>query len=395
MCNYVPGECYAIGPLNDLDVTNRSDPELPGNMTIEPLAPEVDPNDDVPNPFNGIGVAHVRNIPHGLELFAVSLLAAKLSDSVLGRKAVVDLNYYLPFSALPSYRSEKPSLSPRARDWAHYVKSHFRLERNDDLPPVGMIDSGINTSSLGNRQFTSIDYSNGAANELSLGQDCDKRGHGTKVARLLDEVLPPSVAVVSGKLSDNDRDVTVLNLIRSYAHLTSKYKPSVVNISLAPRNDRFSCPECGEETCVPSFYSTALPDVIRLAGTTTFTVMASGNTGQENNFRYAKSDVPSLIFVSSIGSDGLRSSYSGYSGPSPRHTAYAFGGDDPSVEDGMGVFQNDRKSYGTSFAAPFVSGMAYVALQHGVPIDRDKVFETFHYNDMGGWIPIGFPHRRR
>jgi hypothetical protein len=84
---------------------------------------------------------------------------------------------------------------------------------------------------------------------------------------------------------------------------------------------------------------------------TTFTVMASGNTGQENNFRYAQSDVPNLVFVSSIGSNGLPAKYSGYTGPTPDYTAYAFGGDDPTIENGMGIFHDDRQSYGTSYAA--------------------------------------------
>lgn len=386
MCNYVPGECYAIGPRSELEEALGGETNIPGNVNVVPLVPHQEESTD--SPFGDIGLAHVTNISHGLEVFSLSMLSARLSYQVMSRRAVVDLNYYLPFADVPQYRARSPNLSEHAQMWVSRTKEMFHGNKAPpSMPPIALIDSGVNVSEFGTRRFTSIDYSNGPGKVLPAGSDCDNRGHGTKVARILDAVLPSNVLIVSGKLSDYDQQVTVLNLCCAYASLVSTHRPAVVNISLAPKDDTFTCPKCNEPTCVPSFYSTSLPDVIRLGGSTSFTVMASGNTGQENNYKYTASDVPSLVFVSALGSDGERPRYSSHAGSNGRSSACAFGGDDRTKKDGMGVFHDDRDSWGTSFAAPFVSAAVYAALGKGADINNDAVFARAHHLRPNGWVP--------
>jgi hypothetical protein len=93
--------------------------------------------------------------------------------------------------------------------------------------------------------------------------------------------------------------------------------------------------------------------------------MASGNAGQIPNSRWLTEDVETLLFAVAENRKGERTKYSGApEGPqADLFSASAFGGDDPDDEDAQGVFRDGPHTYGTSFAAPFLSAVVLVTKQ--------------------------------
>lgn len=212
-------------------------------------------------------------------------------------------------------------------------------------------------------------------------------GHGTRVAKVLDLVLPPRVGLVAAKIADTDEGVTLLALIRAFADLVSAYKPSVVNLSLSARDDQFNC-GCGQRAITPTFISTLLPFVIQLAGDVV-TVMAAGNSGEICHPPHASADASNLIYAVSVNSQMHRTRYSSYPAL-PEMAVSAFGGDDPEDERGFGVFDDDRKSVGTSFAAPFVSAAICGRMPpagNAAGVNRPAIPGPFCRLMGNGWIP--------
>ena len=410
MCNFVPGECLALGKEGEF---RESLPELdlPGDLAILPLIPEPAPGEPLPeDPFHPIGIAHVTNIPPGLEVAVASRLSAALHDQVLNGTAVVDLNYYLPPAALrPSalrLSSRSNQLSRPAQHWAkwtRHVAERTLSQATQPLRPIGLIDSGLDPRQLASgRSITVFDYSEGDdIRELRGNERVDPNGHGTAVSLILDRSLPGTVPLVCGRIGDLDEDVTVLRLARAYAHLASRTRPSVINLSLAPLEDTFICDHCGGEVRVQALHSQILPFVLRLAGNETFTVMAAGNSGQMCNARHASSDIPTLIFAVALDSSGHPAGYSSFpdSDPITDMAVCAFGGDGENIENGLGVFEGDPDSWGTSFAAPFITAAVYAEIAgeelEGDDINRKNILGYNHHRTAYGWHPDWFPRYYR
>jgi subtilisin family serine protease len=348
MCNFVPGEVIIFGKYRHLK--HAEEPVSDAKTEYVPLS---SPGREADERFGDFGFLRVYAIPTGYELIALSEVSANLAAAIRAREAFVELNYHVPLAT----ESEELQLrlSTRTRRWVSHLNSIGPRSRRTD--PVAFIDSGINATQLDRgRRVVAYDYTKGD-DPIPLEADHDRRGHGTRVARLLDELLAPEVPLVSAKVADPGKEVTLLSLCRAFGDVVSRERPSVVNLSLAPLDDTVVCRACRKPVPVNAFQSQILARLFRLAAPA-ITVMAAGNSGQKSNFgRFMDLGAP-VVLVGATGSDGAVTKYTNIppGGELAEEFVTAFGGDDPDLADGEGIFE-DRASYGTSFAAPLVTAL--------------------------------------
>jgi hypothetical protein len=367
MCTFVPGEVLAIGPI---DLLAKLGSGLPGVVSpVGSLTTSEKGNLGVPNPFLNTGVVTLKTDP-GLEIHAISRLSGKLAAAIDRGDAVVDVNHILPFGGVED------------AEWAPLRMSHFaerevasiRRAVRHSLPPsptprrVAVLDSGLSADYSGHRPIHFLDYS--AAGGLNLDTPpADPVGHGTRVVSILDQILPAEVELSVGRLPSGTGSLTALTLTRAFADIVARETPEVVNLSVTARSDWFVCPACKKKVPAPTFLSTFLPHVIRLAGVSTkgtLTVMAAGNSGQIPNSRWLTEDITTLLIAVAENQEGNRARYSSApEGPNADlFSAGAFGGDDPDEVNAQGVFLDG--AHGTSFAAPFVSAAALACKQQAL-----------------------------
>jgi hypothetical protein len=420
MCNFVPGQAIAIGQTSSLKEA-LSEAELPGAVSYVPL---IFAGGEQFHGRSRLGGAAeeaplwsysmaVLTVPHGMEIWGVSAMSAALAGPIRRNEAAADLNHYLPYGAAQRRPRPRLELSDKARQWASAIRPTVKGEvtryvKNcgvstdaaafqklaNLLPSIALIDSGVNAAQLASgRWVRNYDYSaDGDGKQLAPSARCDTVGHGTRVAKIIDSILPSEVSLISGKLDDDD--VTVLSVSRAFADVVHRERPAVVNLSLAPVDDSLPCPRCGDSVPISAFHSAILPFVLRLGAPSTFVVMAAGNAGQEVNYRHANTIVPNLLFAAALDSRFRRAGYSNCPDGSNAQgvTAYAFGGDAKEVERGCGVIAGDRGSYGTSFAAPFVSANLYACMLAWQIAERDEpisdcIRRYFRRSEHGGWVP--------
>ncbi|MCC7539346.1 MAG: S8/S53 family peptidase [Deltaproteobacteria bacterium] len=366
MCRFVPGQVLAIGPLHALREMGNG---LPGSTAIDPFVPE---NADVEpdSPFQGLGVLVLTTDP-GLELLALSRLSAQLAGAINRKQAVVDLNHLLPLGSAP-YPTNGLRLSPRSEREVQALRQFVRARWSGSpgtTTRVAVIDSGLHPDFAPHRSVTYLDYT--AATVSLEAPRADPLGHGTRVVKLLDELLPMDVELVVGRLPGDSQSVTVLGVARAFGDLVARTKPDVVNLSLALRDDAFTCPACRKRVPVPGFVPSFFPMLVSLAGRcerATVTVLAAGNSGQVSNSRWVTPDTDAMVIAIAENRHGDRARYSGApTGPlADLLSASAFGGDDPDETGFVGVFEDG--GYGTSFAAPFLSAAALLARQRTTPM---------------------------
>lgn len=352
--------------------------DLPGTIKFTPLVGDdvdLDPDD----PLRSIHSAVLSTEP-GSELFALSQLSARLSSSVQNGRAVVDLNHLLPFGAeVPNATSVR--LSGPAEELAMGLRENMRLffakERRANTSPgplrVAVLDSGLDPTYFGHRNVTYYDY----AQDGGLRQQAsraDPVGHGTRVARILDEILPVDVELVVGRLPAEPSKLTSLVVANALGDMVARCAPDVLNLSVAVRDSVFFCHSCRVRTHVPSFFPSIFPLMMRLARSSkssTVTVMAAGNSGQVANSRWLTPDVDSVLLAVAQNRRGERTRYSSApEGPLADLVGVrAFGGDDPDDPDAVGVFEDG--THGTSFAAPFVTAAALMAKHLSGSVFRD------------------------
>lgn len=92
---------------------------------------------------------------------------------------------------------------------------------------------------------------------------------------------------------------------------------------------------------------------------TTATVMAAGNYGQVSNARHALTETTSLALVEAEDSSGNFASYSNRVDSGHAAAVRIFGGDAADTTGRATIFEHAPDSYGTSYAAPFVTAATY------------------------------------
>jgi hypothetical protein len=412
MCNFVPGECLGIAPIGIIQ-DRLADWSFPGTPKVIPVPfPDPEMDDDI---FRDYEIIHVTNIPEGMEVLVVSKLSAMFADEIGNHRAVVEFNDYLPLASIPTYQPE-PAFTPpaerlirRLRMAAEAMPSYINATRDK----VGFLDSGLNAGTIrSSRPLSAYDYSLGrtkclfvrpstpadTADETAAVADHDGLGHGTSVYRILDAILPDDVQIVSGKVAVRDSGVTVLQVARAYAHLVTTERPTVVNLSLAPRDDTLICPRSREVVRIPAFHTQLLPLVFRLAAGVSLPVMAAGNLGQRSIARLALIGTAPPIIAVATDSAGDRASYSNYVDSPANSYLTAFGGDPVDQENGYGIFAGDRASCGTSFAAPFVSAATFILARERLNVSTFLADRGFWWDDpdfcnacrylLGDWEPL-------
>lgn len=373
MCSFVPGQVVAIGPVSILSEVRG---DLPGRLgAVTPLLTEqgeLNFNSEV----SRLGSVVLKTDP-GLELYGISRLSARLAGAIEQKVAVVDVNQILPLSAPESTPSPSLRLSPHGEREAGAVRQLLRSTLSPQPTPrkVAILDSGLAADFSAHRELHYYDYSTGGRLRRDV-EAADPLGHGTRVASILDQILPLEVELCVGRLPSDPGGLTALTIAQAMGDIVAREVPDVLNLSVALRNDWFVCPHCRQRVPAPTLISSLLPLVIRLAGksaSSTMTVMAAGNTGQAPNSRWLTEDVETLVFAIAENRNRERARYS--SAPEgPRgdlFSAGAFGGDDPDEPGAQGVFADG--AHGTSFAAPFVSAVALLTkdfrgpMAHGIP----------------------------
>lgn len=373
MCNFVPGQAVAVGPMSALYEMGDG---LPGQ--IGPVIPLLSEGADAGKntELGRLGSVTLRTEP-GLEFHAVSRMSARLAAAIETREAVVDVNQLLPLTAGEEFASPSLQLSPFAEREADAIRRLLRGTIPPQATPirVAVLDSGLATNYAAHRTVRFLDYSN--AGKLKRDSEpTDPIGHGTRVVSILDQILPSEVELCVGRLPSEAANLTALSVARALGDVVAREEPEVVNLSVAIRNDWFLCPHCRQRVPAPTLLSSLLPLVIRLAGRSTcntLTVMAAGNSGQIPNSRWLTEDMETLLFATAENRRRERARYSSApEGPkADLFSAGAFGGDDPGDPDAQGVFVDG--THGTSFAAPFVSATALLTkrfrgpMAHGIP----------------------------
>jgi len=362
MCDFVPGQAVAVGPI---DALREIGDGLPGQLgPVTPLIhPDLIRNGD--HPLSKAGFVVLKTEP-GLEVHAVSRLSARLGGALQHNAAAVDLNHILPLSSPLATRSAALQLS---RSGLFEARGLQRLLR--DLVPgfpsplrVAVLDSGLLPTYSAYRDVRYLDYSHEGGVRLDTAAE-DPRGHGTRVTSILDQVLPPDVALSVGRLPTDENALTALSIARALGDIIVREEPAVVNLSVSIRNDFVRCPWCQKTGATPTFFSSLLPTVIRMASLSkvpTKVVMAAGNSGQIANSRWLTDDIDNLLLAYAENAQREPTDYScRTSGPLwDLYSVGAFGGDDPDQPNAQGVFTDG--SHGTSFAAPFVTAAAIGAL---------------------------------
>lgn len=362
MCNFAPGECIAIAENVNI-ASLLSNWNFPGKWELIPLIPkDLDLDGERSSRMRRYVFIHITGIPTGLEILAITKLSAALHELIGSHRAVVELNSYLPMAAQRA-GARQDQLCPEAGRLVDKLRRHFQESKDKSTSPIGVIDSGVAFSSLPNRRiFKGRDYT-GPRSRFGqvVEDDHDLRGHGTEVCRILDAILPDETPVVSGRITASNAflEVTVLRVASAFAHLVAAEGPAIVNLSLAPRDDQIICPRCRQEVPVEAFHSLILPFVFRLAGDKTLTVMAAGNRRQVSNARHALAETNSLVLVEAADSTGRLAAYSNRVDVSHAAAVRVFGGDETERPGAVSVFENASHTYGTSYAAPFVSAAAY------------------------------------
>ena len=202
---------------------------------------------------------------------------------------------------------------------------------------VAIIDSGVDPAidALRARSFNSYDFVNNTTELSDVTSTGNARGHGTRVASILDALLPAGVRFMYLRVFDNTQSAARINVITAIQYAAER-GANVINMSL------------GWEDDVKKDY-TFLNEVLRTAYNKGITmVCAAGNGQQDVAYSYPASS-PYTIAVSAV--DAMRRFESRYSnwgekidfcGPGSGIVATTYGGSLVTCT-------------GTSFAAPHIT----------------------------------------
>lgn len=350
MCNFKPGEVTAFGRLHEMIKRTRKW-SIPGETDYVPLLPEgLEPV--VPPDYSGQGFLHVKHVPEGLELLTVSKLSAALADMIRDHQAVVEPNYILPFGG-PAANAPAP-FSPAMQTVIDAFKPMIAARSNPYR--MAVLDSGLSADQLQN--FTNLrcfDYMGAQPVEVPDSVVTDRQNHGSLVCRIISAVMDGEAELVFGRVAIGRSDVTVLSLSKAHAHMVAETRPDVINLSVAPSGDSVFCPDCNRVVPVGHLHSMILPRIFELAGQTTWTVLAAGNTGKPSVGQHELSVCDRMVIASAVGSDNVRTAYSSYATHPDIANLSCFGGDDRTVPGRQGVLGSGPHVCGTSFSAPLIS----------------------------------------
>ena len=222
---------------------------------------------------------------------------------------------------------------------AYRSDSHILAHFNAVPTRVAIIDSGIDpdNTALHGRSFQSFDFVNGTTDFSEVSGSNNARGHGTRVASILDSVLPENVQFMYLRVFDDSGSGGKTEILNAILY-AAQYGAAVANLSLG-------WPDDTNQTY--SFLDQAMA-YANAQGTTL--VCAAGN-----NATYVENCYPAnsryTVAVSSVNRNLQYEVYSNYGeqvdfcAPGSGITATTVGG-------------NVVSCAGTSFAAPHITAAA-------------------------------------
>jgi hypothetical protein len=225
MCQHYPGVVLGFGQREVLEDAKDSLGDI-GDSKILELITEAGTLKG--NPFLGYALLEMR-VDEGDELYAATALASFFGPRIRTGEAAVDLDHVLPMSAVSQSRSLR--LSGAAERWIQAIRDEIRPMDPPELAAlsIGILDSGLDPEYLRlRRPWTFVGYdARGAFVEDSV--PADPVLHGTRVTKILDDVLPEQVPFSIGRLPTAGamNDIRVSSFARAYADFISREAPSV------------------------------------------------------------------------------------------------------------------------------------------------------------------------
>jgi hypothetical protein len=214
---------------------------------------------------------------------------------------------------------------------------------------IGVVDSGLAPGALASRVVTSIDLSGGVPVAVAPGATNDVVGHGTRVARILDTILPQACDIRMAMLG-RPENVTASAVAMAMTCCAEgmpneqlAVPPSVVSMSLLPMLEG-KAPSAHQSLLVP-FMASRYPTVAF--------VMAAGNHGRSFT---PPMDAANLYYGVALDERMRRAEYSGVP-LSSDHSVCAFGGSEAAP------FFEGSGACGTSWATPVAAATCLLVTQ--------------------------------
>ena len=290
-------------------------------------------------------VVHYAAYQEYVLTFAACAAAEQAYETLTGLYGPQNVWLDTPEQAAHAFEDEPVSYT--ANTWgADFM--HLTAYRNDPIahahfdaaePVVAIIDSGADTAAanLMQRSYESYDVVNGQPGVSEIHASISTKGHGTRVASLLDAMLPGSVRFMYLRVFDEEGEASRTNVTTAIQYAV-EHGADVINMSLGWDDDK-------QQTF--AFLDEALT-AARKAGITVVCACGNGTTDMKTvypaNHEYT-------IAVSAVARNLTPSSYSNYGelvdfcAPGSGITASTVGGAQATCN-------------GTSFAAPHITAAA-------------------------------------
>lgn len=315
---------------------------------------------------------HRVRVPYGQEQWKVTYLQFFYKTKMLGFGAETDVDRFLEFHSysvnqfnvgpnyLLSLASKVSASDVRSTDFSfsacheEYKKMLGMPSKAPDIRRVSIIvmDTGIaddlNPNRSGNRNFV---------DPARSGIVTDDHGHGTVIARIIEEIAP-GVSLTIYKVADADGRASEWDLLAALSTFSSAH---VVNISLAYGLEDRKCKTCGRESHSSRSlaFESLITSSIKQGGP--ILVSAAGNLG-DNCLAYP-ARFAQLIAVGSINSHYALSPFSNYGAEDQEGKAhenhYVLPGGDNSyaAPESIGGYGKKDQQWGTSFATAYATGI--------------------------------------
>ena len=346
---------------------------------------------------------HLLSVPHGQEFWKMNYLRFFYQSNILHDI----MSHTLPNSALEALSNSGSHLLvvPDSALSHSQTTSQIAFKFDDatheqyrallGLPyanstgantKVAIIDTGLGTHagiivSPDSRNYHDSDPKN--VNDIS-----DRNGHGTAVASIIHDVAPNAQLRVL-KVGDSN-PISEWNVI---AALIAAKSADIINMSLAYGLPYRDCPECGRQQTTSSrsvVFEQAISEIGRISANTVI-VAAAGN--RNNGALDYPSKFGEVVAVGAIDSQFNRSNFANKSGsnygtrtPTEEEHKLVFFAPGGGNGEYVGSSTIGRNLQGTSFAAPYVTGL--FALYYGDPEKaRNRAAALKHFADRADLEP--------
>jgi Subtilase family len=219
---------------------------------------------------------------------------------------------------------------------------------------VGIVDSGVESGIL-------PAVAENLASDVTPNDATDHFGHGTAVYDIVRDLAPQATFEIYKVVDQQGDPASEWDLLA--AVLKAATRCQIINLSLVAGNATFACDICGRQSNASR--SMILENVLTelLAANPNLVIVAAAGNDGANTLRFP-ANIDDLVAVGSVSSSGDISSFSNYQQSIRHHphlcVAPGGGGTPAELVGTEGIHNLDCQ--GTSFAAPWVTGLIASAL---------------------------------